>query len=120
MFINANIITNKLNVKLEQSNAPLSNNSSNHSNISFEAQVHTEKQKILVSHEKCYLIKEFSLSPNFSYDCYWKYLPIEFLLNKHSGEKAILNAYLDKDNELIHEQEITNVCQKIRRLFFNF
>ena len=62
------------------------------------------------------MIDKFSLSTNFSYDCHWKHLPIDFHLKHHSGEEKILTAYLKSDtNELVNTQELSDTCVKIRR-----
>ena len=111
---NANVITNKIKARLEHTSTtektPIET-----ANITFVPQVHTDTHKILIVNDKCHLINEFSLSNNFNFDCYNKYLPIEFVLENHTGTKAILRAFLNKNNEMIHHQQVSNVCQKIKR-----
>ena len=84
--------------------------------IEFDAKISSESSKHLVVNGHCSLINQFSLSVNFSFDCNWKYLPIDFVLKHHSGEEKILTAYMDSHtNELLNHQELSETCVKIRR-----
>ncbi len=81
----------------------------------FDPQVFSENNKILIVNNHCSVIRSFSLSQNFSFNCYDKHLQIDFILKHHTGEK-ILTSYLDEqNNELHNKQETTFVCRKIRR-----
>jgi hypothetical protein len=82
----------------------------------FQAEVFSEKNKFLVLGGVLHLINKFSLSHNFSFSCYLKYLPIDVLMDHYSGEEKVGTAYLDpSDSELLAEQEETSICRKVRR-----
>ena len=112
-FVESTALTNKLNVKLESTTqstkAPESDSSS------FKPQVFSDTNKILVVNGHCSLIRGFSLSSNFSYDCQLKYLPIDFMLKHHSGSETLLTAYMGSTNELNVRQDISPICRKIKR-----
>ena len=112
-------VTNKLQSIVETKTSTQSIKSDEISN--FEANIISEAMKILVVNEQCSLIKQFSVSSNFSFDCRHKYLPIDFMLKHQSGEEKILTGYMgSKTNELFARQENSDVCAKIRRLIFIF
>ena len=111
-----NVLTNKLNVKLEsttQSTKPPDIESS-----PFKPQIISDTNEILVVNGHCNLIRSFSLSNNFSYDCLLTFLPIDFMLKHHSGSETLLTAYMDSTNELNNRQDVSRICRKIRRYLF--
>ncbi len=107
--------TTATNVKLESLITTKSSRNQEGKAFEFDPQVNAEINKILTVNNHCNIIRSFSLSQNFSFNCFEKYLPIEFVLTHHSGEK-LLTAYLDtNNNDLQINQELLTVCRKIRR-----
>ena len=117
VFASTSVITNKLNVKLESHTSKTSKQPEIDTS-KFEAQVISETNKILIVNGHCSLVREFSLSYNFSFDCQVQYLPIDFKLKHHSGSETLLTAYLTSTNELQNRQEMSNICRKLRRYYF--
>ena len=107
MYVNSSILTDKLHVKLEQSSETTKSNE--FSSLNFQPEVISESNKILVVKEHCSTLRGFSLSKNFTFDCFLKYLPIEFVLKHSSGNETLLT------NELQNRQENSDVCRKVRR-----
>ena len=105
-----------MNIKLEPSTTQRSKTKAPEIDItSFEPQIISEHNKILIVNGHCSIIREFSLSSNFSFDCLLKHLPIDFILKHHTGSDTLLTAFIDRDNELLTRQDVSNICRKIRR-----
>lgn len=109
-------ITNKMTANI--GNQPSGGSLPNTEDV-FEPKIHSEMKKILIYHEHCHIVSRFSLSTNFSTDCYLKYLPIDFSMKTAHGVEKILTAYLDSERNELHEnQESSVVCRVIRRYQF--
>lgn len=82
----------------------------------FSPKIHSEATKFFYVRGHVHVINDFSLSHNFSFDCHFKYLPIDFL-GKQILPNAILTSYLDPILNDLHEEQVkTEYCRKIRRL----
>ena len=109
-------LTNMLHTITLETHASTPSTKETDKKVEFTASITSDTMKILVVNEHCNLIKQFSLSHNFSFDCRHKYLPIDFLLKHHTGEEKVLTGYMHSNiNELFPKQEISDVCVKIRR-----
>ena len=72
--------------------------------------------------ENCYSIQEFRILPENTFSCHEKNILIDILTLKkfNQTENDGIYGFLTQSRTIVHDQEISDICKKIKRLTFIF
>lgn len=66
----------------------------------------------------CFRIDRFEIAPNFTFNCYEKYLPIFFMIKLFDNRTDVSFGFLNPNGISIEDsQRYMHYCRKIRRYF---
>jgi hypothetical protein len=107
-------------IKMEKSEQPGDQSKTGTSNqqtpeiVDFRPDIISEENKFIAINRAAYVIREFVIKENTTFECTHSHLPVRFVFLGH-----ITTGFMQSnDKELLISQKVSEPCRKIRRYLF--